>query len=59
MWKPAISHFQHTEEMRISPMFLYKKKRKGRSNRKLHEAEGIDCNQPDIITLWRTFNISS
>lgn len=38
---------------------FYRKGRKGRSNSKLHEAEGIDCNQPDIITLWRTFNISS
>lgn len=41
------------------PHVFYRKERKGRSKSKLHEAEGTDCNQPDIITLWRTFNISS
>lgn len=57
MWELAVSPFQPTGEMRISPMSLTG--REERSSSKLHEAEGIDYNQPDIITLWRTFNISS
>lgn len=39
------------------PHLFYRKGKERRS--KLHEAERIDCNQPDIITLWRTFNVSS
>lgn len=37
---------------------LQKGKERGKQFQ-LHEAEGIDCNQPYVIALWRTFNIST